>query len=372
MVRKAWMTRVHVVVALLAACGGSPAARPDADVVAIDGAVDAPAVDGPIDGATDASPSTDAPPPLGPGWTLLSGLIPPAYRFAHAMAYDAKRGQAVLFGGNAAPPYLGDTWVSDGFGWVQRTPATSPPARSEHAMAYDTGRERVVLFGGRSIFDRFADTWEWDGSTWLLRTPASSPPALYGEILMYDAANARTILFGGAGPQGLQNETWAWDGTTWTKLAPAMSPIARTGAAAVYDAARERIVLFGGASQIDGDGDGLGDLLADTWEWTGTTWTPLTTTDAPSRRAYHAMAYDAGRARTVLFGGLVSFSGTGVRAKDTWEWNGTSWTRQLTSVQPGTRAAHAMAYHPARQAVLVYAGQDTQGISGDLWAFTGL
>src|SRR5438067_3013711 len=40
-----------------------------------------------------------------------------------------------------------------------------------------------------------------------------------------------------------------------------------------------------------------------------------------SPRVGHAMAYDAGRAITVLFGG----SANGTSSGQTWEWNGTDW-----------------------------------------------
>ena len=372
------MTRSHVLLVVLAACGGSRATTSDAPVAAIDDAADTATLDGaietPIDAALDAAPDAP-PPPLGAGWTPLSGVnpSPPGYRYAHAMVYDSMREQLVMFGGDSAPPYLSDTWVFDGFTWVRKAPAVSPQARGRHAMAFDSGRGRLVLFGGRNFFfDTFPETWEWDGATWIRLTPAVSPPTLFGAVMAYDAANARTILFGGSGPLGLLNDTWAWDGTTWTKLAPAMSPVARTEAAAVYDTARQRIVLFGGASQIDGNGDGIGDVLGDTWEWTGTTWLPRAPTDAPSPRFAHAMAYDVGRGRTVLFGGSVSTGTVTSQVNDTWEWDGTSWVRQVTSRQPGVRGNHAMAYVPARAAVFVYAGLDRQGISSDLWAFTGL
>jgi len=340
-----------------------------ADTATLDGAIETP-----IDAALDAAPDAP-PPPLGAGWTPLSGVnpSPPGYRYAHAMVYDSMREQLVMFGGDSAPPYLSDTWVFDGFTWVRKTPAVSPQARGRHAMAFDSGRGRLVLFSGRNFFfDTFPETWEWDGATWIRLTPAVSPPTLFGAVMAYHAANARTILFGGSGPLGLLNDTWAWDGTTWTKLAPAMSPVARTEAAAVYDTARQRIVLFGGASQIDGNGDGIGDVLGDTWEWTGTTWLPRAPTDAPSPRFAHAMAYDVGRGRTVLFGGSVSNGGVVSQVNETWEWDGTSWARQITSTQPGKRGNHAMAYLLGRAAVFVYAGLDRQGISGDLWAFTGL
>jgi hypothetical protein len=55
------------------------------------------------------------------------------------MAYDAARGEVVLFGGWDGT-LLGDTWTWDGTTWTEEHPAISPPARILMGMAYDPGR----------------------------------------------------------------------------------------------------------------------------------------------------------------------------------------------------------------------------------------
>jgi hypothetical protein len=76
----------------------------------------------------------------------------------------------------------------------------------------------------------------------------------------------------------------------------------------VDDSTRRRIVLFGGSAT---------GYVADTWEWDGKNWTQINTTGAPSARGAHAMAYDAARQRTVLFGGTSGGS-------ETWEYIATT------------------------------------------------
>src|SRR5438874_658679 len=77
-------------------------------------------------------------------WTQLNTTGPTPRAF-HGMAYDAGRGQAVLFGGetNESPATLnGETWVWSGAGdagggaWTQRVVA-GPSARANFGMAYD-------------------------------------------------------------------------------------------------------------------------------------------------------------------------------------------------------------------------------------------
>jgi len=67
-----------------------------------------------------------------PRWLLLSEAnappIPPWGRYGSAMAYDAARGELVVFGGSRFSEVFNDTWVWDGFNWTRKFPATSPPA----------------------------------------------------------------------------------------------------------------------------------------------------------------------------------------------------------------------------------------------------
>src|SRR5688572_19775570 len=71
----------------------------------------------------------------------------------------------------------------------------------------------------------------------------------------------------------------------------------RTGQAMAHDGGRGRVVLFGGIS------GSAGPLLAETWEWDGATWSQRSPATSPAARFAHAVAFDAARGRTVLFGG---------------------------------------------------------------------
>jgi pimeloyl-ACP methyl ester carboxylesterase len=82
------------------------------------------------------------------------------------MAYDAARGQVVLFGGlDINNVLLNDTWVWDGTDWTQKSPANSPTPRAQHEMAYDALRGQVVLFGGWDGSGTPNDTWVWESGS---------------------------------------------------------------------------------------------------------------------------------------------------------------------------------------------------------------
>jgi hypothetical protein len=94
-------------------------------------------------------------------WTQQTPTTSPSARAGHALAHDSARGRVVLFAGNNGTfgANLADTWEWDGTTWTQRTPVVQPPARTEHALAYDAARGRAVLFGGGNV--PLSDTWEY-------------------------------------------------------------------------------------------------------------------------------------------------------------------------------------------------------------------
>jgi cysteine-rich repeat protein len=132
------------------------------------------------------------------------------------------------------------------------------------------------------------------------------------------------------------------------------------GHAVAYDAGRRRVVLFGGD-----DGTGPSDQ---TWEWDGDMWLEVGRgAPAPPPRIGHAMVYDARRGGTVLFGGRNS---DGLLA-DMWRWDGASWTRLTPSISPSARVGHAMAYDAGRDRVVLHGGENGNALT-DTWEWDGV
>jgi hypothetical protein len=209
------------------------------------------------------------------------------------MAYDAVRGEVVLYGGFYGSTYFDDTWVYDGVTWTQRFPSQGPGQRRRHAMAYDAARGRVVLFGGRTPAGRADDTWEWDGNDWVQRDVSPRPGARESHVMAYDSVRQRVVLFGGQSAFG-SSQTWEWDGSTWTQRLPTTTPTAGTADSAAFDPVRGRFVLVQGSSTAQ---------PTRTWEWDGTAWTERLG-EQPEPLMYGAAAYHAATARVVLFGSV--------------------------------------------------------------------
>ena len=249
--------------------------------------------------------------------TAASGHSP-VPRESVGMAYDAARGQVVLFGGSGGVRRygvhdFGDTWTWDGSDWTQQHPAHSPSPRLAMGMAYDAALGEVVLFGG-SDGAILGDTWTWDGTDWSKKSPAHTPSPRWGMGMAYDAARGHVVAFGGHGSADFA-DTWTWDGTDWTQRSPAHSPSHhRQLMGMAYDSGSGRVVLFGGAFVPHHV-----QLLDDTWTWDGTDWTQKSPAHSPPPRYWMGMADDTASDRVVLFGGSLG---------DTWTWDGTDWTQR--------------------------------------------
>ncbi len=152
-------------------------------------------------------------------WTSLApGGGGPAGRENFAMAYDSARQRVVVFGGHVAgsPNLVNDTWEWNGSSWTEMFPAVSPSARAFHAMAYDAARGEVILFGGNGV-GTSGSTWAWDGDNWSVRA-TDGPAPRRAHAMAYDAARQQVAMHGGrrTDTSALLNDTWLWDGTTWT------------------------------------------------------------------------------------------------------------------------------------------------------------
>ncbi len=251
--------------------------------------------------------------------------------------------------------------------WTPRI--AGPQPRSSPAMTYDTDRGVSVLFGGNISSTGYTnETWEWNGVTWNLRQPTSgSPSSRNRSAIAYDNIRREAVMFGGGSPS-YTDETWVWNGSAWSARAPFPSnpkPQARANAAMAFDAVRGNTVLFGGLL--------FGNVAAnDTWIWNGGSWSRRFVA-GPSARSGHQMAYDSDREVVVLFGG-DQVSPSTLPNNETWEWNGNSWSQVITTgPSPSPRSRHIMTYDPVLRRIILQGGRvgTSAQLSDETWEFDG-
>jgi hypothetical protein len=288
----------------------------------------------------------------------------PSPRTFARLAFDQNAGVGVLFGGRGAfdgatglTHASDETWVWNGTRWLQRFPLISPPARSVHSMTFDSARGRVVLFGGRQeptevegLPSYLNDTWVWRNEQWTRINTTQAPSVRHYAGMAHDPVRDRVVLFGGAGPapdgKGTQvlHDTWEFDGTTWTQVGAASDPPVAKPAIA-WDAARGEMIMVGN----------LGDFSRVMYRYRtqSHTWERITPETMPTCVNEGLMVYRPSTRTLVWIGGVCPTDTPTL--EQVFEWDGTDWTKAEGN-QIARATGQAIAYDSVRHVTLVYGG----------------
>jgi hypothetical protein len=138
--------------------------------------------------------------------------------------------------------------------------------------------------------------------------------------------------------------TLVWDPASASfKPFGATPDLARAGAGIAFDAARSRLVVYG---------DTTG--LSDTWESNGTTWTKVLAT-GPLGVKNPQLTYHTGRKRVVLWASTWATGGL-------WSWDGAAWSAiTLAGAGPSLRPNASMTYDEKRGKLVMFGGGDLGG-----------
>ena len=313
-------------------------------------------------GGPSGAPSGETWQYLGGGWSNLTGRAGPgpSPRDAAAMAFDARLGGVLLFGGSAAGGGApnGETWAFEQGTWQNLTgPRGSHPApRAGAGMAYDAGAGRAILFGGDvpATYTYFGDTWGY-GLSPLEAVLYASPTAGVAPLNVTFDVN----VTGGATPYALH---WTFgDGGIALNVTSVVHSYAWVG-------------NFSASVTV---GDGAGTVVVrttlvqvltsyqNTHQWASVGGNHA----APSPRTSTQMGYDPDFHAVILFGG---YSPSNVALADTWEFVNNVWinlTSNLTAAPPA-RWGGALAYDPPSHELLLFGGRGVDGFFNDTWAFT--
>ncbi len=282
--------------------------------------------------------------------TIKTGLDGPGPRSRHGLVYDRGAEATVLFGGLiwvGEGPVQSDTWeLKDGH-WSEVKLVNHPPGRHRGAMVFDAHRGVAVLFGGQADNgEMFGGTWIYARRRWRKRPTWwwRSPEPRCGHSMAFDEPTRRTVLFGGVGRgDRTLGDTWLFDGGSWREV-DGPHPQSRRYAAFAYDPGLQGCVLHGGS--VDDAGR---QQFGDAWLFRDRTWTRLPAGFKTDVRDDHGLAYHRSAGRLVLLDGIrmpeVSWSprpAAGSRLRATRSTRGTSarrWPGMMDSTASSSTAA---------------------------------
>ncbi|MBN2362125.1 MAG: hypothetical protein JXR83_21920, partial [Deltaproteobacteria bacterium] len=367
-------------------------------------------IDGTKLGDIDGNAETIVP---GIEWVSLFAMQMPVHREYFTLAYDSWRGLSVLHGGSNydnGEDFLDDTWVWDGVRWAQRpvlNPGQQQPNLVGAASAFDPVRGVTVLFGGLNDTGCVTnDVWEFDGYEWRRAVPTdpegdgNPSPVSYGIAVAFDYVSKRVVMRSDVVFGDDDYWVWFWDGKSWEGFDPEAAndgdpePYDCWRVGPSYDPVNHRLLHLSyyyrnqpittyewtGASwhvvdvpDPEGDGAPRGlvahamsisrrEIIAiagytastvSTWRYDGNSWALLPTAGGPDPAFAGGVdpgfVYDAGRDVYVLV--------TGYDEQQTWEFDGTTWRRRITTENPVAPVEIEdepwfMGYDPVRNVIL--------------------
>ena len=307
-----------------------------------------------------------------PTWTNLTPSGTPSFARYPAVAYDSLRHAMVLQGGLATTSTYSTAWSLDiaSLTWTQLPDEPNSGGRFWHTGAYDEIRDQLVVLGGRDYARvqnstmgvlSLAPSPTWISSPAAI-SDAAGPNARRGAVLVNDALNNRVLLFGGGTSDGLMNDLWALDRTTpgpWVRLtATGTLPSARAYAASCYDSINNRVILFGGESSSG--------KLNDVWtlDVATLTWQLHSIGTGPSPRSRTSIAYEPAGNRVLLFAGSTSAPNN-----EYWEYAfGAGWTQPTTTgTPPSARFGHGGVYDSGNNRFVIFCGENASVQTNDVW-----
>ncbi len=305
---------------------------------------------------------TDGPPSgltsTGGRWAAMTNEPPSAALAGCQMAYDPVRQKTVLFAVGD-----GSTWEWAGGAWTNKTPGSpSPAARNGAALYFDSDRARVVLAGGVEALTGISpsNVWEWDGTSWAERTVAGSVSFSGYQAIgaAYDPLRKRTVL-ASPGPGNSARVLELYDGG-WTPPQVVDIGLSSIWYGSIFWDPTLQSVVFAGTSQRQvSSGSWQAPTRLELWRWTGTGRGGFIAPLAAGPTAYEGLAFDPVQNAVVVFDG-----------SSTWAWNPSSgvWSRiaSWSSPGPGPRVGSSLAYDPLRQKVLLYGGYAERAIATPL------
>ena len=185
--------------------------------------------------------------------------------------------------------------------FTRLTSVGAGPARELHTVAYDAKGGQLIVFGGiatKPTQAALADTWsvkvDGDTATWTALKTAKSPSPRYGSFTAFDDASRRLVVWSGAqfpvdnaDPVNAAQDAWALDlavdPPTWSKLAPTgEAPKGRRNGCSMPDPAGRRLFVYGGTSDAKTTQAGLYVLDLEPGH---EAWTKLDLANAPPLRS---------------------------------------------------------------------------------------
>jgi N-acetylneuraminic acid mutarotase len=295
-------------------------------------------------GGGDGSVQTDA---AQPPYILKDEWLPfpvttgtPSARFGHSAVWTGTK--MIIWGGaSGALGYLSN-YLNDGAAynpatdsWAPISMQGAPSARFGHSAVW-TGT-KMIVWGGGDATSSYNDGAAYDPATdsWAPISAQGAPDPRWAHSTAW--TGTKMIVWGGSVGGGYDNLGSIYDPATdsWAPLVQVNPPGPRLGQSGIW--AGSKMVIFGGLY----GGPVVNYDTGYAYDPATTTWSPISTTGAPSGRFIESEAWTG--TKMIVWGGLsgsIFFGGTNLADGSVYDPSVDSWTVMSADGAPSGRAMH--------------------------------
>jgi hypothetical protein len=274
-------------------------------------------------------------------WCQLSSTRAPSARSDFVEVWTGTR-LLVWSGSNLGAAVAdGAAWEGSSDSWGPLQDANAPPARDAAAAAWNGSQ--MVVFGGQD--DSSAPlgdgaTYDPAADRWAPLAAANAPSARSSPVAVW--TGTAFLVWGGNGPSGTLLDGAILEQGTWRAVSAVGAPTPLPGATPAAWTGDRLMVWW----SPGGFSSGLYDPVANTWS-------PISTTGAPSSRIQSSLVWTGTRA--IVWGGIASASGGALNDGALYDPRTDTWSRVTSTGAPSQRAGHVAVWTGTH--MLVYGGQ---------------
>jgi N-acetylneuraminic acid mutarotase len=282
-------------------------------------------------------------------WDERAGGSPPTARYRHTAVWTGS--EMIVWGGDGNSGYLNDGGRFDpaSNNWLPLSTVGAPAARVLHTMLW-TGSEMIVWGGhGNSGYLNDGGRYNPATNTWTAMNSSGAPSSRSNFVAVW--SGSEMLVWGGYA----SSYTYRTDGgrynpgsDSWTAMSTTNAPAPRTDCSAVWTGSE---MLVWGGTFYDGTNHYFDD--GGRYQPAGDSWTPLSTTGAPSARRTTSAVWTG--SEMLVWGGF-SYDGAYHYLNDGGRYHpgSDSWTPLGTTGAPSGRLNHSAVWTGDR--MLVWGG----------------
>jgi len=296
-------------------------------------------------------------------WLTLNTTNGPTYRTSHTAVWTGS--ELIVWGGGAGLPVVSlatgarysPTRTPPDM-WIPLPTSGAPASRYKHTAVW-TGEEMIVW--GGDVANQNGARLNTGGrysisEGWSTMTTTGAPAARNEHTAVW--TGTEMIVWGGTDEDSALNTGGRYnpENNSWTAVTSFDAPTARWEHTAVWTGTE--MIIWGGRSNVSGNPVPLN--TGSRYNPATNSWTPVTTTNAPSARFNHSAVWTG--TEMIVWGGDGSTSldervllGTGARYNPATN----AWTTMATANAPGERSSHSAVW--TGSTMIVWAGSEASG-----------